>query len=91
MNEMDDRKSGTDRCVSVRWEGVCAGARSVQNTSFIRLHAKYRERGDVLTRDNHEIMRAISTAFRFILAFYSSNMNVVYFYRRLEFASGVEI
>lgn len=49
----------------------------MQNTSFIRLHAKYRERGDVLTRDNHKIMRAISAAFRFILAFYSAEVNVV--------------
>lgn len=78
MNEMDDRRRGTDRCVSARWERESAGARSVQNTSFIRLHAKYRERGDVLTRDNHEIMRAISAAFRFILAFYSSNLNVAW-------------
>lgn len=64
----------------------------MQNTSFIRLHAKYRERGDVLTRDNHKIMRPISAAFRFILAFYSSNLNVV---RNIFidgiFASGVEI
>lgn len=34
---------------------------------------KYRERGDVLTRDNHEIMRAISATFRFILAFYNTS------------------
>lgn len=45
----------------------------MQRTSFIRLHAKYRERGDVLTRDNHEIMRAISATFRFILTFYSAS------------------
>lgn len=44
----------------------------MRRTSFIRLHAKYRERGVVLTRDNHEIMRAISTTFRFILAFYNT-------------------
>lgn len=49
----------------------------MQNTSFIRLHAKYRERGDVLTRDNHEIMRPISTAFRFILAFYAGELHVL--------------
>lgn len=49
----------------------------MQNTSFIRLHAKYRERGDVLTRYNHKIMRAISAAFRFILAFYSAELSVV--------------
>lgn len=49
----------------------------MQRTSFIRLHAKYRERGDVLTRDNHEIMRAISAAFSFILAFYSDKLSVV--------------
>lgn len=45
--------------------------------SFIRLHAMYRERGDVLTHDNHEIMPAISAAFRFILAFYSAMLSVV--------------
>lgn len=71
MNEMDDPQRGTERYISVTWERDGIGARSVQRTSFIRLHAKYRERGDVLTRDNHEIMRPISPAFRFILAFYS--------------------
>lgn len=76
MNEMDDRRREMDGFIYARLEGERAGARSVQNTSFIRLHAKYRERGDVLTRDNHEIMRAISVAFRFILAFYSSKLNV---------------
>lgn len=45
----------------------------MQRTSFIRLHAKYRERGDVLTRDNHEIMQAISTTLKLILAFYSAS------------------
>lgn len=49
--------------------GGGAGCESAKSTSFIRLHAKYRERGDVLTRDNHEIMRAIAATFRFILAF----------------------
>lgn len=49
----------------------------MQNTSFIRLYAKYRERGDVLTRDNHEIMRAISAAFRFILTFYARKLYAV--------------
>lgn len=58
-------------------EREAAKARSVRRTSFIRLHAKYRERGDVLTRDNHEIMRAISATFRFILAFYSANSSEV--------------
>lgn len=71
MNETDDRTRGMARCHRGAWEKEGGEARSVQSTSFIRLHAKYRERGDVLTRDNHEIMRAISATFRFILAFYS--------------------
>lgn len=71
MNETEDSLS-EKRCYRLlKLERDGAEARSVQRTSFIRLHAKYRERGDVLTRDNHEIMRAISAAFRFILAFYS--------------------
>lgn len=44
--------------------GGGAGCESAKSTSFIRLHAKYRERGDVLTRDNHEIMRAIAATRR---------------------------
>lgn len=71
MNEMDDPQRGTARRDSGTRERDGAHARSVQRTSFIRLHAKYRERGDVLTRDNHEIMRAISTTLKLILAFYS--------------------
>lgn len=83
MNEMDDRETKTALYV-YRLSGRDNGeARSVQNTSFIRLHAKYRERGDVLTRDNHEIMRAISAAFRFILAFYSGKLNVVEYCGRM--------
>lgn len=50
--------------------------REAYSVSFIRLHAMYRERGDVLTRDNHEIMRAISTTLRFILAFLRRRMEL---------------
>lgn len=71
MNEMDDSGERA-RCGSHARVKDGVRARSVQRTSFIRLHAKYRERGDVLTRDNHEIIRPISTTFRFILAFYSA-------------------
>lgn len=77
MNETDDRENGRERYTRRTSDKDGAKARSVQSTSFIRLHAKYRERGDVLTRDNHEIMRAISATFRFILAFYSSKLSVV--------------
>lgn len=76
MNETDDRTSEIARYRRPLLEKEGGGARSVQSTSFIRLHAKYRERGDVLTRDNHEIMRAISATFRFILAFYSGESSV---------------
>lgn len=71
MNEMDDPQTGTARRDGGMRERDSVNARSVQRTSFIRLHAKYRERGDVLTRDNHEIMRAISTTLKLILAFCS--------------------
>lgn len=71
MNGMDDPRNGMARYKKRTPERDGVEARSVQRTLFIRLHAKYRERGDVLTRDNHEIMRAISTTLKLILAFYS--------------------